>query len=43
MHILIMTSAIRSQRIISLRSFSSTYKLKRWQVLLSPYRVLKNL
>ena len=43
MHIVMMTYAVRSQKIISLRSFSSTYKLKRWQVWLSPYCVLKRL
>ena len=43
MHIVMMTYAVRSQKIILLRSFSSTYKLKRWQVWLSPYCVLKHL
>lgn len=43
MYIVIMISAVRNQKIILLKSFNNIYKLKRWQMLLNPYRFLKNL
>ena len=43
MYTVIMISAVRNQKIILLKSFSSIYKLKRRPMLLSPYHFLRNL